>query len=75
MTTGKMQFLKTSPALATVAQSVGASSCKPKGHGFDSWSGNMPGLQAWCPGHVQEATDRSFSLPLSKISKHVLGKD
>ena len=46
----------------------------PRGCGFDIWSG-----------HVQEATDRCFSLPppqlpsllssLSKISKHVLNED
>ena len=30
--------------LTNVAQLVGASSCKPRGHGFDSWSGHMPRL-------------------------------
>ena len=35
-----------------VAQLVGVSSCKPRGRGFDSQSGHMPGLQSGC---VQEA--------------------
>ena len=44
-------------ALAKVAQLVGASSCKLKGHRFDSQSGYMPGSS-----HRGEATDRCFSL-------------
>ena len=45
------------------------SSCKVKGRLFDSWSGHKPALQA-CPqlGHVQEATDRYFSLTLMFLS-------
>ena len=35
--------------LAGVAQLVGASSCKPKGHGDNSQSGHIPGLQVRYP--------------------------
>ena len=35
--------------MASVAQLVGASSHKSKGHGFDSWSGHMPKLWVWSP--------------------------
>ena len=34
---------------AGVAQLAGASSCKPKGRGFNSWSGHMPRLWVLTP--------------------------
>ena len=74
-------------ALAGVAQLVGASSSKLKGHGFNFRSGHIPGLWSRSPVQVrlQEAPDRCFSLTLmflspsvflpsshSKIKKHAL---
>ena len=54
-------------ALASVAQLVGASSCKLKGHEFSSQSGHMPGLQARPPVGVHERQPHidilSFSFP------------
>ena len=42
------EFLKIlNLALASMAQLVGASSHKPKGHEFDSHSGHIPRLQVW----------------------------
>ena len=69
-------------ALASVAQLVEASSCKPKGHMFNSPSGHTPSSRfgSWL-GCVREATDRcslshpcfSPSLPFSlNINKHFL---
>ena len=47
--------------------SVGwASSCKPRGHQFDSRTQHVPGLPARSPvGGVWEATNQFLSLPLS----------
>ena len=69
-------------ALTSVAQLVGASAHKPKGHWLDSQSGHMPGLQVESPvgacagGNWRmflSYTDVSLSLPcpLSRISEHV----
>ena len=52
-------------ALAGAAQSVGASSHKPKGCGFDSWSGHMPGLQV--PSPIQGSYESNQSMFLSHI--------
>ena len=40
------------PALASVAQLVGALSCKPKGCGFDPQSGHIPRLRVQSPVRV-----------------------
>ena len=57
--------LRPIPTLTGVAQWVGLQSCKPKGHQFDSQSGQSivePGLWArFLVGGVREATDRCFS--------------
>ena len=75
-------------ALAGVAQLVGVSSHNPKGHGLDSQSGHMPGLQVQSPVRMSTggSTRMSVSLlhkcfspslplpsPFSKINEHVLG--
>ena len=52
-------------ALAVVAQLVGASSYKPKDHGFNSRSGHMPGLQCLVPNqgtYGSQPTDVSLTL-------------
>ena len=42
---------------------------KAKGHQFNSWSGNMPGLQASSPvGGLREATNQRFSRTLMFFS-------
>ena len=82
-----INFKFSGQALAGVAQLVGVSSPKLKGHGFDTWSGHMPRL--WVLAQVRVCTRGngtmflscvvvsllSFSLlsPCSKINKHVLG--
>ena len=44
----QLTYLKyTIQALASVAQWVGASSCKLKGRRFDSQAGYLPGLRIW----------------------------
>ena len=70
--------------LASVAQLVGASSCKPKGLGFDSGRGHRPRVRVQaCQGvYESQPIDEvslmflslclSFSSPLSKINEHVL---
>ena len=68
--------------MAGVAQLVEALSPKLRGRGFDSQSAHMPRLPAWSPGGVQMRGNQSMFLslsislhsPLSKISKHVLGR-
>ena len=70
-------------ALAGVAWLVGASSHKPKSHGFDSQSGHMLGCRfgPWSWVHIRGNRSMFLSLPLSlpcplsKINKHVLGED
>ena len=68
-------------ALASVAQLVGTSSGKLKGHGFDSWQGHMRRLWVQSPvgAHMRDSQSMFLSLclsflsPVSKINKHVLG--
>ena len=68
-------------ALAGVAQLVGASSHRPKGHGFDSQSGYMPRLWVWSlvgahmAGNQSKFLSLSLSLPspISKVKECVLG--
>ena len=76
-------------ALASVAQLVGASSHKPKGHRFNSKSGYVPRLWVWfpvkaCTGGWGGATNRCFfhidvslslslSSSLSGINGYILG--
>ena len=51
-------------ALASVAQLVEASSSKPKGLRFDSWSGHIPGLRVWSPVGVCMRGNQSMLLSL-----------
>ena len=65
-------------ALTGMAQLVGALFCKPKGHGFDSWSGHRLQVQspvgACMRGNQLMFFSLSLSHPLSvKINKHVFG--
>ena len=68
-------------ALAGVAQLLGASSCKPKGHRFHSWSGHRSRLWVKSPFRARMrgtqlvflSPSLSLPSPLSKINKHVLG--
>ena len=52
-------------ALAGVAQLVRASSYRPIGHGFDSWSGHILRLRAQYPVGAQARGNQSMSLSLS----------
>ena len=62
-----------------LVQLVGAASSSPKGCGFHSWSGHIPRL--WVPFLVRMGRRcslslflfLSLSLPLCKVSKHILG--
>ena len=68
-----------------VDQLVGVWSLKPKSHGFDSWSGHLPGLQfqSWSGAYERQSTDvslsrQSFSPSLLLSLKSInmsLGKD
>ena len=66
-------------ALANVAQLVGASSNKPKGHRFDSRSGHIPRLRVqslvWECTRENQSVFLSLSSPLSIINKHVFRWD
>ena len=51
---------------------VGALSCIPKGWGFNSWSGHMPGLWVWSPVRTHMNGNQSMFLSLpSSFSKSV----
>ena len=55
-------------ALAGVAQLVGASSHRPKGHGFDSQSGHIPRLWVLSPVPACARGNRSMFLSYIHIS-------
>ena len=71
-------ILKTCYALASMAHLAGASSHKPKGHGFDSRSGHIPRLRVWSlvgvhtrghqTGWLRQATNECFSLTSTFLS-------
>ena len=46
---GLVSFKYIFRALANVAQLVGSSFCKAKGHRFDSWSGHIPQVAVQFP--------------------------
>ena len=79
---GVYAHVKTHQALASVAQLVGAMSCKLEGGEFKSQLGHIPSLQVRSPVGVHaRGKNRCFCLtsmflfllsPLSKIDKHVL---
>ena len=55
-----------------------ASSCKVKGHRFNSWPGHLPGLRVWFPGEgaqerqlIEIFLSLSPSLPLSLKNKQI----
>ena len=47
---------------------VGASSCKPKGHRFNSRSGHIPRLQIWSPVRVRTKSNQSMFLSHINVS-------
>ena len=52
--------------------SVGwGSSCRTKGHWFDSWTGRMPGLQVWSPGRMRSRDNGSMFLSHINVSLHL----
>ena len=60
------------PAMVNVAQLVGASSHKPRGHRFNTRAGYMPGLWVWYLVGVhaggRQLADECFSLTLIFLS-------
>ena len=82
LTTPGLVVVENGQALAGVAQLVGASSCEPKGRGFNPWSGHTPRLWVRSPVRAHTRGNQSMfpthvegSLPPfpSKINERVLG--